>query len=297
MERIVPGERLGWVSEAMYPFESRVFAAPSGQRMHFIDEGEGEPIVFVHGNPAWSFEFRHLVAELRPEFRCIAPDHVGFGLSSRSGRREDHHPRSHADRFAALLDCLDLGGITLFMTDWGGPIGLDFARRHPDRVRRLVIANSWCWPVGDDFHFRSFSFLMSSWLGQYLIRRRNIFVNRVMPMAVGDRSILAPDVMAHYRDAQPSPEARRAMAALPGHIVGAGDWLSGIWDDRAAFADKPALVLWGHRDIAFRKKELERWKSALSDFELHEFADCGHFLAEEAPGQVAAALRAFMRRA
>ena len=173
-----PTIRPDWVSEELYPFESRFFAAPPNHRMHYLDEGAGAPLVFVHGNPAWSFEFRHPIRELRSEFRCIAPDHVGFGLSSRSTRREDHHPESHAHRFAALLDRLDLRDITLFMNDWGGPIGLDFARRHPERIRRLVIANSWCWPVGDDFHFRSFSFLMSSWIGQYLIRHRNMLVNK-----------------------------------------------------------------------------------------------------------------------
>ena len=288
--------RPDWVSDAMYPFESRFFTTPSGQRMHFVDEGEGESIVFVHGNPAWSFEFRHLIAGLRSEFRCVAPDHIGFGLSSRSNRREDHHPESHANRFAALLDHLDLRDMTLFMTDWGGPIGLDFARKQPDRVTRIVLANTWCWPVGDDFHFRSFSFLMSSWIGQYLLKRRNVFVNRVMPKAVGDRTILTPEIMAHYRAAQPSPGARAANAALPGYIVGAGDWLGSIWRERAAFADKPALILWGHKDIAFRKKELDRWKAALSDYELREFEDCGHFLAEEAPESLVAALRTFMNR-
>ena len=296
MNRTLPTPRPGWVSDDMYPFESRFHADASGHQMHFVDEGEGEPIVFVHGNPTWSFEFRHAIRELRSEFRCVAPDHVGFGLSSRSSRREDHRPESHAQRFAALLDRLDLRDITLFMNDWGGPIGLDFARRHPERVRRLVIANTWCWPVGDDFHFRAFSFLMSSWTGQYLIRHRNMFVNSVMPKAVGDRRILTPEIMAHYRNAQPSPDARAAMAAFPGHIVGAGDWLRSIWDDRAAFADKPALLLWGLKDIAFRRKELEGWKSALPDHELHEFEDCGHFLAEEAPDRVVPALRDFMGR-
>ncbi len=157
------------------------------------------------------------------------------------------------------------------MNDWGGPIGLDFARRHPERVKRLVIANTWCWPVGDDFRFRSFSFLMSSWLGQYLLRHHNIFVNGVMPRAVGDRSVLTPEIMAHYRGAQPSPAARAASAALPGYIVGASDWLRSIWEDRAAFADKPALVLWGLKDTAFRRKELERWRSALPSVEVREF--------------------------
>ncbi len=286
--------RPGWVSAELYPAESRFFAAAPDHRLHCIDEGAGESLVFVHGNPSWSFEFRKVVQRLRSEFRCIAPDHVGFGLSSRSTRHEDHHPRSHAQRFAALLDHLDLRDITLFMNDWGGPIGLDFARRHPERVRRLVIANSWCWPVKDDFHFRSFSFLMSSWTGQCLIRHHNMFVNKVMPRAVGDRSILTPEIMAHYRNAQPSPAARAASAALPGHIIGASDWLRSIWDDREAFVDKPALLLWGLKDIAFRRKELERWQLALPNHELHEFEDCGHFLAEEAPGRVTSALRDFM---
>ena len=294
MDPIVSTTRPDWVSDDLYPFESRFFATASDHRMHFVDEGAGEPIVFVHGNPAWSFEFRHLIKGLRSEFRCVAHDHIGFGLSSRSDRREDHHPASHANRFAAFLDHLDLRDMTLFMTDWGGPIGLDFARRHPARVKRIVIANTWCWPVADDFHFKSFSFLMSSWFAQYLIKYHNVFVRRIMPQAVGDRSVLTPEIMAHYRNAQPSPRARAANAALPGHIVGATDWLRSIWSERTAFTDKPALILWGFEDIAFRRKELERWKSELSDFALHEFEDCGHFLAEEAPERILPLLRSFL---
>ena len=286
MNRIASTARPDWVSDRLFPFESRFLALPPDHRMHYIDEGEGEPLVFVHGNPAWSFEFRHPVRELRSEFRCVALDHIGFGLSSRSARPEDHRPESHARRLATLLDHLDLREITLFMTAWGGPIGLDFARKHPERVKRLVIANTWCWPVQDDFHFKSFSFLMSSWIGQYLLRHHNIFVNGGMPKAVGDRSVLTPEIMAHYRSTQPSPAARAA-----------SDWLRSIWQDRAAFADKPALILWGLKDIAFRRKELERSKSALQDVEIHEFEDCRHFLAEEAPGRVVEALGSFMGHA
>ena len=288
--------RPAWVSDSMFPFKSRYFPAESGHSMHYVDEGDGEPIVFVHGNPAWSFEFRHLIAGLRPEFRCIAADHVGFGLSSRSQRQADHHPQCHAARLAAFVESLDLRDLTLFVTDWGGPIGLALAAKHPDRVKRIVITNTWCWPVNDDFHFRAFSFFMASPIGQYLIKRRNFFVNGVMPRAVGDKSILTSEIMAHYRNAQPSSDTRLAHAALPGHIIGAGDWLQAIWRERSAFADKPALVLWGLRDIAFRRKELDRWQSELSRCELHEYPECGHFLAEEAPDEVLSKLRAFMHR-
>ena len=264
--------------------------------MHFIDEGAGEPIVFLHGNPTWSFEFRHLVRDLRSRFRCIAPDHIGFGLSSRSRQPADYRPEAHADAVAALLDHLDVQDLTLYLVDWGGPIGLDFARKHPDRVKRIVITNTWCWPVARDPHYIMFSFFMSSWLGQYLIKRRNFFVNKVLPMAVAQKDALTPEVMTHYRNAQPTPEARSACAAFPGHIVGATDWLQSLWDDRAAFAGKPALIFWGFKDIAFREKELNRWKAELADFEAHEFKDCGHFLAEEAPDRMLPALHAFMER-
>lgn len=294
MHQILPTSRPDWVSSKMFPFESKHFETPSGHQMHFVDEGAGEPVVFVHGNPAWSFEFRHLIEGLRSDLRCVSPDHIGFGLSSRSDRHEDHHAEAHARTLAALLDHLNLRGITLFMTDWGGPIGLDFARKHPDRVRRIALANTWCWPVSDDFHFRAFSYVMSSWLGQHLIKRRILFVNKVMPMAVGNKDVLTSEIMAHYRNAQPTPADRSASVALPGHIVGASDWLRSIWSQRSVFVHKPALVAWGFKDIAFRPKELERWKSELSDFELEEFLDCGHFLAEEAPEELLRAIRAFV---
>ena len=286
--------RPDWVSDEMFPFKSQFFLTSSGHQLHYIDEGKGEPIVFVHGNPSWSFEFRHLIKKLQLDYRCIALDHIGFGLSSRSSCHEDHHPKFHAQNFIALMDHLKLQNVTLFLTDWGGPIGLEFARKYSDRVKRIVIANTWSWPVGKDFHFISFSFIMSSWLGQFLIKRFNIFVNKVMPKAVGNKHALTEKVMEHYRNAQPSPSDRSACAALPGHIVGATDWLHEIWNDRKKFIDKPTLILWGLKDIAFRKKELEYWKAELTNFEEHIFEDCGHFLAEEAPEKILPVLKAFM---
>ncbi len=289
--------RPNWVSDEMFPFESKFFGTSAGHRMHFIDEGAEEPVVFVHGNPSWSFEFRHLIDGLRSQSRCIAMDHIGFGLSSRSARMEDHTPQAHADAFTAFMEHLGLEDITLYMTDWGGPIGLDFVRRHPDRVKRIVIANTWCWSVSADRHFRIFSFMMSNPIGQFAIKRFNLFVNQVMPRAVGRKDVLTPEVMEHYRKAQPDPAARLACAAFPRAIIGASDWLASIWDERSIFAEKPALILWGLKDIAFRRKELERWQSELMNAETYEFENAGHFLAEEAPDDVLSALSAFIGRA
>jgi haloalkane dehalogenase len=196
------GIRQDWVSDELFPFESRFFDSQHG-RMHYIDEGQGEPIVFVHGNPTWSFEFRGPVSRPREQFRCVAPDHIGFGLPQRSQASDGSHPQAHAENFAALLDHLQLQDVTLYLTDWGGPVGLAFARRYPERVRRIIVANTWCCPVNNGRHFVMFSPMMSSGIGRFMIRRFNFFVNRVMPRAVGDRKILTPEVMRHYRRALP----------------------------------------------------------------------------------------------
>ena len=296
MNRNASPARPAWVANEIFPFESNFFTTPSGHAMHFIDEGVGEPIVFLHGNPAWSFEFRHLVKDLRSRFRCIAPDHIGFGLSSRSNQPADYRPEAHANAVAALLDHLDVQGRDplpdrLGRTDWIGFRAYASAAGQADcHYQHLVLAGRARPPL---CHVQFFHVELA---GQYLIKRHNFFVNRVLPMAVGQKKALTPEVMTHYRNAQPTPAARAACAALPGHIVGTSDWLRSIWDDRAAFSGKPALIFWGFKDIAFRKKELERWKAELADFEAHEFQDCGHFLAEEAPDRILPALRAFMQR-
>lgn len=284
-----------WVSDTLYPFSSHFLQTARG-RIHYIDEGEGRPLLFVHGNPSWSFEYRQVIETLREDYRCIALDHLGFGLSDRSDDKADYHPAAHAKNFAALMDALEITDATLVFADWGGPIALDFARHYPERISSLVILNSWCWPVNKERHFQQFSFFMSSWLGQWLIKRFNFFVTQVTPQAVGDRSILTPEVMDHYINAQSPAQARAASAALPGYIIGATDWLAEIWAARAAFSDKPALILWGLKDIAFRRKELDIWRESLSHCHLQELPEYGHFLAEEAPARVADEIRGHMQR-
>lgn len=279
----------------LYPFRSRWFDAPRG-RIHYVDEGQGMPIVFLHGNPSWSFEYRGPIAALRDRYRCIAPDHLGFGLSGRASDPAAYHPAVHAGNFAALMDRLDLQGAVLVVSDWGGPIGFDWARKEPGRIAGLVIMNSWCWPVNRDLRLWLFSALMSSPLGQILVKRYNIFVKWLMPLGAGNRAAFTGEVMAHYTRVQGDEAARAASAAFPGYIIGAGDWLADIWNHRAAFADKPALLLWGLRDPAFRRKQLQVWQSALANVTVRELPDCGHFVAEEAPETVSAEIDAFIQR-
>jgi pimeloyl-ACP methyl ester carboxylesterase len=136
-----------WVDRAVFPFESKWLELPAG-RMHYVDEGSGPAILFVHGTPTWSFEWRHLIAGLRETHRCVALDHLGFGLSERPAGAA-YTPEAHAERLREFVARLGLERFTLVVHDFGGPIGLPLAIGS-GRVERLVVLNSWMWSFADD---------------------------------------------------------------------------------------------------------------------------------------------------
>ncbi len=135
-----------WIDRNAYPFNPNYFKLPCG-KMHYVDEGKSDHVVvMVHGNPAWSFYFREIITCLSRSFRCIAPDHIGFGLSDKPFDW-DYYPESHSDNFRTFLDQIDTDSITLIVQDWGGPIGLSYAIKYPEKVKSLVIMNTWMWSV------------------------------------------------------------------------------------------------------------------------------------------------------
>src|SRR5688572_6908616 len=134
-------ENLTWLNRKEYPFKSNFLPLDAGQ-LHYLDEGSGEPIVMVHGTPAWSFLYRNLVKELSRNYRCIVPDHLGFGLSDKP-KHWSYKPEAHAQNLKILINYLELKNITLVVHDFGGPIGLHYALEHPENIKRLVIINTW----------------------------------------------------------------------------------------------------------------------------------------------------------
>lgn len=269
----------------MYPFESHWFRTSAGS-MHYLDEGAGRPIVFVHGNPTWSFQFRNVIRHLAPTRRCIAPDHVGFGLSDKP-TDFSYLPVDQARNFAAFLDSLDLHDVTLVVGDWGGPIGLSWALDNPDRVRSLVITNTWLWSVKDDWYYRAFSGFMGGPIGRQLIRRRNFFASSVMKRAYGDKARLTPAIHDQYLSALATPDERKGSWVFPGQIIGSSDWLASLWERKGALESTRMLVAWGMKDIAFREKELNVWSAAFPFAKVVRYADTGHFVAEEQPDSLA----------
>jgi haloalkane dehalogenase len=244
-------------------------------------------VVFVHGNPTWSFQFRNVVKRLGDERRSIAPDHLGFGLSDKP-RGYSYLPVDQARNFAAFMDSLDLHDATLVVGDWGGPIGLSWALDHPDRVAALVITNTWLWSVRDDWYYRAFSGFMGGPVGRQLILRRNFFAGTFLPRTYADRSRLTPEIHRQYTEPLAAdPQDRLGSAVFPREIVGSSDWLASLWRRRSALQGADVLLAWGMKDVAFREKELATWQAAFPSARSVRYEDCGHFVAEEKPAELA----------
>ncbi|ODS30747.1 MAG: 2-hydroxy-6-oxo-7-methylocta-2,4-dienoate hydrolase [Candidatus Scalindua rubra] len=268
-----------WINREEYPFKSKFIELDMG-KMHYIDEGEGAPIVMVHGNPTWSFLYRHMIKGLSKKYRCIAMDHIGFGLSDKP-YDWSYFPEEHAKNLNRLIEKLGLEDITLVVQDWGGPIGLSYAIGMPNKVKNLIIMNTWMWSVNDDPHFRKFSKLMGGAFGRFMIKRYNFFVRVVMKKATADKSKLSKPIHSHYLSPLKNSRDRKGCWVFPKQIIDSSSWLDSLWSQKEKIKNKPALILWGMKDIAFREQELKKWKDLFSYSQAIEFDDVGHFVQEE----------------
>ncbi len=280
--------RPGWVNGELFPFTSR-FVEPDGHLVHYVDEGQGPTLLMLHGNPTWSFVYREVIRSLRDEFRCIALDYPGFGLSV-AGADYSYLPEEHAVVTAAFVEELGLNDITLVAHDWGGPIGLSVAEHSPHRFDSLVIANTWAWPVNGDLRFELFSHLLGGPVGRELIRRYNLFVNLIIPAGHRRRKPSTLE-MEHYRAALSTRERRHASAVLPQAIIKNRGFLKDVEKGVGAINALSALILWADGDIAFRDKERRRWQGLFPHHTDVTLQGVGHYLQSDAPQEFADAIR------
>ncbi len=273
----------------LFPFESRWFDSSAGT-VHYIDEGVGDPILFLHGNPTWSFLYRGIIIRLKKRFRCIAVDYPGFGLSE-APDNYGYTPADHAGVVRELVQHLGLQNLTIMGQDWGGPIGLRVALDEMPRLRALVMGNTWYWPI-DTLMAKAFAYIMSSAPLQSQILRRNLFVEKIMPMMV--KYALAEEVMHHYREALSTPSRRVGAAEFPRQLIESTLWLGELADEvRERLSNVPILLPWGLHDPAFSQSYLERFRE---DFTVSQVLrlDAKHYIQEDAPGEIAEGIQGFM---
>jgi haloalkane dehalogenase len=276
----------------LFPFESRWFDG-AGPRIHYVDEGKGRAVVMFHGNPTWSFLYRKVIKELRSQFRCIAMDYPGFGLSERPSGY-GYTSAEHAQVIGKLVDHLELDGFIVVGQDWGGPIGMTVALERPSRVAGMVFANTWYWPAQGSL--RTFSLVMSSPPAQWLILHRNSFVNFIMPRSVA--TPMDPQVFKIYQNVQPTPEARRGVAEFPRQIRLARPMLERLVSNApTALGNKPIELVWAMKDPAFGNEAvLARWQRDFPSANLTRIADSNHYIQEDAPQAIAAGVQRAQNR-
>ena len=276
-----------FIQEALYPFESH-YAEIDGTRVHYVDEGSGPPLLLLHGNPTWSFLYRDIITGLRDSYRCVAPDHPGFGLSQ-AAAGYGYTAAEHAAVLEKLVLRLDLAEVTMMVQDWGGPIGFAVATRHPQRFAAFVIGNTWAWPKSDP-GTQLFSRLLGGPIGGYLILKRNFFVEKIVPGNV-KRKKLSAEVMDAYRGPFPTPESRRPIHVLPREILASRPFLAEIEQGLARLSARPALIVWPTSDVAFRYPERQRWEQAMPNHQTVILEGAGHYIQEDAADEIVSAIR------
>ena len=281
--------RPGWVSDDLYPFQDR-WEGIDGASVHYVDEGEGRPVLMVHGNPTWSFLYRDVIRGLSDRFRCVALDLPGFGLST-PATGYGFSPQEHATVLARLIECLDLRDYVLMGQDWGGPIGLAAAGRDPDRVAGLVLGNTWAWSMASRPPAHLWALGIGGVPGRFVVEQLNAFVRVAMRFgAHGGRP--TGRVMEHYERPFPTAASRRPTWVFARAVTGASVWLEHeVAPALRALSDRPALLPWGDRDPVFPLSERDRLAGLLPRATTHDLVGAGHFIQEDAPGEIALAVR------
>ncbi|MGI9557570.1 MAG: alpha/beta fold hydrolase [Solirubrobacterales bacterium] len=272
----------------LYPFESRWFESSVGP-LHYVDEGDGTPLLLLHGNPDWSFLYRKFIVALGDEFRCVAPDYPGFGLSVHP-EGYGYTAAEHAVVVAELIDELELDSFVVVGADWGGPIGLEIATQQPDRVGGFVMGNTWCWPVASEAQ-REFANFMRSDEIQRAIHEDNYFVTEKMAKQL--QAELSPEEFRHYTDVVPTPKSREGIAVFPREILDAEEWLVAILERIPnTVAGKPMVLTFGREDPSLGAEVvIERWQSLFPSSTFVDLPGASHYIQEDAPEAMIAAIR------
>lgn len=277
------------VDRILFPYQSRFQMLPSGARVHYIDEGQGPVLLLLHGNPTWSFLYRHLIAELKNDFRVIAPDYPGFGLSTAPPNYQ-FSAAEHADSMRQFVEQMKLQNMTIMMQDWGGPIGFAIAEKQPGRVKAFIIGNTWAWPL-ERFGQKMFSTLMGGWPGQFAARCCNGVVKFFMSKGVYGE--LTDAELAMYLAPFENRQQRAATHIFPKQLWNAKVFLQDVYQGLEALSDRPVLITWGQQDFAFQEPERRRFEQLFPKHQTVLLDKAGHFIQEDSPEEIALAIRAW----
>lgn len=288
----------------LYPWQGRFFDTGNGVRMHYLDEGQGETLVMLHGNPTWSFYWRHLVSAFSKQYRVIVPDHVGCGLSDKPG--DEAYPYVLERRVAdldALLKSLGITtNVTLVVHDWGGMIGMAWATKNPTLVKRFVVLNTagFGLPQGRKLPWQ-IGVVRYAPFFPVPVRAFNAFSRGANMLCSTRPGRMTPLVKQAYLAPYDSWANRIAVQRFVEDIpLAPGDrsWpvVQEVSDKLAQFDSVPMLICWGRKDFVFDDAFLAEWRKRLPNAEVHVFEDAGHYVLEDAHEEIVALMKTFLAK-
>ena len=292
------------LDRSLYPFSPNWFDRGAGIRMHYVDVGPARPqgtVLMLHGNPSWSFYYRDLLRSLSTTHRCIAPDHVGMGLSDKPvDRQYPYTLEQRVDDLTRLIDqVVPQGPVTLIAHDWGGMIGMAWAAQHVARVDRVVLMNTAAFPMPAGKPLPWQLRLARSPLGPVLIRGFNAFAAGAASTGV-TRKPMPRSVRAGLLHPYGSWSDRRAVLRFvqdiplqPGHP--GYDLVQRTGDKLEAFRHKPVLICWGGKDFVFDHAILAEWRRRLPEATVVLLEQSGHYVLEDAAETLVPRISAFVR--
>jgi pimeloyl-ACP methyl ester carboxylesterase len=280
-----------WLNPQEYPFQSRYFQI-NGVKQHYIDEGNGDILLFVHGTPTWSFDFRHLIRYFRNTHRCIAIDHIGFGLSDKPSDY-DYSTVNHSRTLEKFIAENDLEKITLVVHDFGGPIALHYAMRFAHNVKRLVILNSWLWSSKGLPEFQKTERLLKSPLLSFLYLYLNFSAKVLLPKSFGVNRI-EPEILKHYTKPFANKSQRYGTLAFAQSLLNDQDWFEQLWMQKEFISNKETLLIWGMKDAFVTLEFLTKFQMAFRNAQSLLLEEAGHYPHEEQPAEVINAMVDFL---
>ncbi len=285
-----------------YPFESH-YLNRGGFKYHYLDQGKGEPIIMLHGNPTWSFYYRSLIQALSPEYRTIVPDHIGCGLSDKPSAKEYNYTvKSRVEDLELLVKHLKITkGITLIVHDWGGMIGFIFALRNLKMIERLVITNTagFFTPKGKGLPLRLWLIRHLTPLATVGVLGFNLFARSALYMAShkGLSKEVKKALIAPYNCWANRIATLKFVQDIPVFSTDQSHAMGYFMDNKLHnLAHIPKLICWGDHDFVFTPVFLTEWQRRFPDAEVHRFADAGHYLLEDAPEQVIPLIKRFLKK-
>lgn len=285
--------------DGTFPFEPH-FMTVNGFRMHYVDEGEREPIVCLHGEPTWGYLYRKFIPPLSKTNRVIVPDHMGFG---KSGVPQDkpYTLAQHIDNLTKLLLKLDLHDITLVCQDWGGPITFGFAVNHTERVKRLVIMNTavGVFPEGSRTWVSNLE--EKGTYDSFFENLRETLPVLLKSGGVGKDTEVTDIMIRAYTAPFPDKASCIGAKAFPRDIpVGmkhpSAAVMKGIREKLGLLQDKPKIIIWGLQDPVFPKSTIDWWRKVYPGTKVYELPEASHFLQEDAPEKIVKLIQKFLRK-